>query len=156
MGFRIIGVVGDTLFELFDARRGRRLFDVGEDERAGLVRAAADLIDAEVDEAGAATTRGNRRLVFGLNEARMPRRLVDGERLIIDVVTPVGRSGLEVRLQLERRYFDDSLALPGSMPRGGCPPGRTLRDHGLHARRFGGGVAPRGPPQRAGWLRRPF
>jgi len=53
MGFGIIGVVGDTLFELFDTRRGRRLFDVGEDERTGLVRAAADLIDAEVDEAGA-------------------------------------------------------------------------------------------------------
>jgi len=65
MRFGIVGVVGDTLLELLDARRGRRLLDVGEDERARLVFAAVDLIDAEVDETGAASTRRDRRHVLG-------------------------------------------------------------------------------------------
>src|SRR3989442_4593378 len=82
----------------------------------------------------------------------MPRWLVDGERLIIDVVTGVRRGRLEIRLQLERRHLDDCLAFPEPGRRPGtrrrCRRGRTLRYDGLHARRFGSGFARRRTSER--------
>ena len=151
MRFRIVGVVGDLALELLDLRRGRRLLDVGEHERPRLITRAVDLIDPEVDEAGPAPTSRDRRVVFGLDEARMPwrRDLVDGERLVVDVMPRVGRGRLKIGLQLERRHLDDRLALARPRLGSGGRSDRTLRYHGLHARWFGRGhFAARGTAQR--------
>src|SRR6266511_3090978 len=74
---------------------------------------------------------------FSLDEARMwVRGLVEGKRLIIDVVPFVRCSCLEVGFQLEWWYLDNPLAFP--RPRRGVAPWRrTLRHHRLDAWRFG-------------------
>src|SRR3989449_3877754 len=93
-----------TLFRS-DRRLGGRLFDVGEHERAGLLRPRPPhgLVEPEVDEAG-------RNVLLRLDDAGRRQRLVD-ERLVVYVVAPVRRGDVEVRLELEGRYLDDGLAL---------------------------------------------
>src|SRR6266576_5623822 len=79
----------------------------------------------------------------------MPRRrgrhLLERQRLIVHVVTHIGRRRLEIRLELERWHFDDVLARPGgggggrTTARAGLPRRRgwrALGRDGLHARRF--------------------
>src|SRR5439155_7805090 len=129
--FRIILVVGYTRLELLDAGRRRRLLDVGEDERAGLVGAAADLVDPEIDEPRPPPAGGDRGLVLGLDKAGMTWWFVERQRLIVDVVSRVRGACLEVRLELERGHFHDGLPRPGT--RGGGP----FRHHRFYARGLG-------------------
>ena len=145
--FRVVRVVCDARFQLLDARRRGRFLDVGKDQRARLIRLAGNLIHAEIDEPGAAADR-DRRVVFGLDEF-LPRlgrrgRVIDRERLIVHVVPGMRRRRLEVRLEFERRHFNDGLALAGPAgPAGPCHRRRgTLGHDRLHTRRFGGD----GPP----------
>src|SRR5207302_227400 len=65
--------------------------------------------------------------------------LVDRERLIVDLVRLVGRRGIKIRLQLERRDLDHRLAARRRRRR---PP----RHHRLHLRRLG---AARPEPRRS-------
>ena len=57
----------------------------------------------------------------------------------------VGHRALEIGFELEWRYLDDSLSLPGSpgSPRSRCwvRRGRPLRNDRFHARRFGSRLA---------------
>src|SRR2546427_3538487 len=56
---RVVGVVGPSPFELRNRRLGGRLLDVGEHERAGLLRPTHDPVEPEVDEPGL-PSRGDR------------------------------------------------------------------------------------------------
>src|SRR3989449_10824298 len=100
-----------TLFRS-DRRLGGRLFDVGEHERAGLLRPRPPhgLVEPEVDEAG-------RNVLLRLDDAGRRQRLVD-ERLVVYVRAPLAPGRGPGRLERQGRCLGDGLA-PGRLGPGG-------------------------------------
>ncbi len=144
MPFGIVRVIRDPPLELLDRRLRRRRIHVGEYERSAFVPAPDDhAVQAQVDRPRAAppSSRADGRPAYA------PWHVVDGQRLIVDLVPQVGRAGVEVRLELERRHFHHALARRR---------GRALRHDRFDLWRLGrlrtGPAQPRGRPD-AGPLR---
>src|SRR5256885_3825047 len=96
--FGIIRVIGDPPLELLDRRLRRRRVAVGEHERTAFLLLTYQAVQAQVYRSRTAP-------------APAPRaHVVDRQGLIVDLVPPVGRAGVEVRLELERRHFHYGLA----------------------------------------------
>src|SRR6059058_3016874 len=111
-------ISGDPSLELLDRRFRRRRVDVGEHERSGLVALRDHAVQAQVDRPRATSA----------SAAHARPQIVDRLWLIVDVVLPVRRAGVEVRLELERGHFHQGLARWW---------GRSLRDDRFDLRRLG-------------------